>query len=58
MLVGIGDGIPLVVGGAVAASVGVRSPVGSTVLMLLVVLSPVGVYNIHVEQYVYKVCYS
>ena len=48
----------LLVGDGVAASVGVRSPVGSTVLMLLVVLGPVEVYNIHMEQYVYKVCYS
>ena len=48
----------LMVAGAVAASVGVRSPVVSTVLMLLVVLSPVEVYNIHMEQYVYKVYYS
>ena len=48
----------LLVVGSVATSVGVRSPVASTVLMLLVVLSPVEVYNIHVEQYVYKVCYS
>ena len=47
----------LLVGGGVATSVGVRSPVGSTVLMLLVVLDPVEVYNIHVEQYIYKVCY-
>ena len=55
--VGVGDGVLLIVG-VVAASVGFRSPVVSTVLMLLVVLSPVGVYNIHVEQYIYKVCYS
>ena len=48
----------LLVVGAVAASVGVGLPVVSTVLMLLVVLSPVEVYNIHVEQYIYKVCYS
>ena len=42
MLVGIGDEVPLVVGG-VAASVGVGLPVVSTVLMLLVVLGPVEV---------------
>ena len=57
VLVNMGDGVPLV-GGGVATSVGSGLPVGSTVLMLLVVLSPVGVYNIHVEQYIYKVCYS
>ena len=44
MVVGVGDGVLLVVGGVVA-SVGVRSPVGSTVPVLLVVLSPVGVYK-------------
>ena len=42
MLVGIVDDVPLV-GGGVATSVGVRSPVVSTVLMLLVVLCPVEV---------------
>ena len=57
MLVGIVNEVPLLAGG-VAASVGVRSRVGSTVLMLLVGLGSVEVYNIHVEQYVYKVCYS
>ena len=56
VMVGVGDGI-LLVGSGVATSVGVRSSVGSTVLMLLVVLGPVGVYNIHVEQHIYKVCY-
>ena len=45
VLVGIVGGRLLVVGGVVA-SVGVRSPVGSTVLMLLVVLCPVEVQNI------------
>ena len=58
MLVGIVDDVPLVVGGGVAASVGSGLPVVSTVLMLLVVLGPVGVYNIHMEQYANKVCYS
>ena len=38
-MVGVGDGV-LLVGGGVATSVEVRSPVGSTVLVLLVVLSP------------------
>ena len=42
VLVEVVDGVPLV-GGSVATSVGVRSPVASTVLMLLVVLSPVEV---------------
>ena len=42
VLVGIMDDVPLLVGG-VAASVGVRSRVVSTVLMLLVVLGPVEV---------------
>ena len=45
LLVGIVGGMLLVVGD-VAASVGVRSPVGSTVLMMLVVLCPVEVQNI------------
>ena len=57
MTVGVVDGVPLVVGG-VAASVGSGLPVVSTVLMLLVVLGPVEVYNMHMEQYIYKVCYS
>ena len=57
VLVNIGDGVPLV-GGGVATSVGSGILVGSTVLMLLVVLGPVEVYNIHMEQFAYKVCYS
>ena len=44
VLVGIVDGV-LLVGGSVATSVGARSPVGSTVLMLLVVLGPVEMYK-------------
>ena len=42
VLVGVGDRV-LLVGGSVETSVEVRSPAGSTVLMLLVVLSPVEV---------------
>ena len=38
-MVGVRDGV-LLVGSGVATSVGVRSPVGSTVLLLLVVLGP------------------
>ena len=42
VLVGVLDGAPLV-GGDVSVTVGVRSPVGSAVLMLLVALGPVEV---------------
>ena len=45
VLVGIVGG-RLLVGGVVAASVEVKSPVGSTVFMPLVVLCPVEVQNI------------
>ena len=51
VLVGIVDR-GLLVGGGVTTSVGVRSPVGSTVLMLLVVLGPVKVSNIHCKTFV------
>ena len=40
----------LLVGGAVAASVEVGLPVGCNVLVLLVVLGPVEMYNIHTVQ--------
>ena len=42
VLVGVLDGAPIV-GGDVSVTVGVRPPVGSTVLMLLVALGPVEV---------------
>ena len=51
VLVSVVDDVPLVVGG-VAASVGGGLPVGSTVLMLLVVLGPVEVSNIHFKKFV------
>ena len=51
VVVGVGDGA-LLVGGGVAMSVGGGLPVGSTVLMLLVVLGPVAVYNIHCKKFV------
>ena len=46
VLVEVVDEGLLIVDGAMATSVRVGSPVGSTVLMLLVVLSPVEMYTI------------
>ena len=45
--VGVGNGV-LLVGGSVATSVGVKSPVASTVLLMLVVLSSVEMYGMYV----------
>ena len=47
VMVGVGDGV-LLVGSGVATCVGVRSTVGSTVLVLLVVLGPVEMYGMYV----------